>query len=119
MSPYSPRREAAPTKFDDDKFYKFLVFEFDTETNYASIKSAEICKLPAIDNSGSLTFSEYLLPTDDIDVLYASAVNKLTIKIISRERKLCQMKKQEPPEYFRDAPYSFMSMSHNFFHARD
>lgn len=85
VSPYTPRPQRKQIKFDHSKSYNFLVF--DIETNSASSKSAEICQLSAIDYSGSYTFSEYILPTDDIDV-HASAVNKLTIKNINGERKL-------------------------------
>lgn len=67
VSPYSPRPQTKPTKFDDNNFYNFLVF--DTETNSASNKSAEICQLSVIDNTGSHTFSQYILYPQMISII--------------------------------------------------
>ena len=59
---------------------------FDTETNTTG-KLAEICQLSVCDISGSHGFSEYVLPTNDID-FFASRVNNLEIRLIKGERKL-------------------------------
>ncbi len=85
VSPYSSRPEAELVSFDDSKFYNFLVF--DTETNTSNVTSAEICQLSAIDQSGSHTFTVYVLPTCDIDDR-ASMVNNLNIRKINGERTL-------------------------------
>ncbi|XP_022787160.1 uncharacterized protein LOC111327279 [Stylophora pistillata] len=70
-------------KFDDSKFYHFVLF--DIETNSTG-KSAEVCQLAAVDRSGK-QFSCYILPTRDIDS-HASKVNKLTVKTVNGIRRL-------------------------------
>jgi DNA polymerase III epsilon subunit-like protein len=85
VSPYTSRPQAEQINFDDSKFYNFLVF--DTETNTVNVRYAEICQLSAVDSSSSHTFSEYVLPTDDIDYS-ASMANNLTIEVINSQRKL-------------------------------
>ena len=78
------RPVAKQVKYDDNICYNILIF--DTETN-ATGKSAEICQLSVTDTSASHKFSDYIMPTQDID-LYASKVNKLKIVKINGERKL-------------------------------
>ena len=85
VSPYTSRPQAEQINFDDSKFYNLLVF--DTETNTVNVRYAEICQLSAVDYSSSHTFSEYVLPTHNIDYS-ASMVNNLTIKVINSQRKL-------------------------------
>ena len=84
VPPYTPRPQVKKIKFDKNKNYNFLVF--DTETNSTG-KLAEICQLSVCDMSGSHMFSEYVLPTHDID-FYASRVNNLEIRTIEGVRKL-------------------------------
>ena len=70
-------------KFDDRKFYHFVLF--DIETNSTG-KSAEVCQLAAVDRSDK-QFSCYILPNRDIDS-HASKVNKLTVKTVNGIRRL-------------------------------
>ena len=71
VSPYTPRPLATKVKYDENKFYNFLIF--DTETNTTG-KSAELCQLSATDQTGLYQFSTYTLPVHDIDH-FASKVN--------------------------------------------
>ena len=71
VSPYTPRPLATKVKYDENKFYNFLIF--DTETNTTG-KSAELCQLSATDQTGLYQFSTYTLPVPDID-RFASKVN--------------------------------------------
>ena len=71
VSPYTPRPLATKVKYDENKFYNFLIF--DTETNTTG-KSAELCQLSATDQTGLYQFSTYILPVHDID-RFASKVN--------------------------------------------
>ena len=64
VSPYTPRPLATKVKYDENKFYNFLIF--DTETNTTG-KSAELCQLSATDQTGLYQFSTYTLPVHDID----------------------------------------------------
>ncbi|XP_022809241.1 uncharacterized protein LOC111346201, partial [Stylophora pistillata] len=80
---YTSRPTVQKEKFDDSKFYHFVLF--DIETNSTG-KSAEVCQLAAVDRSGK-QFSCYILPTRDIDS-HASKVNKLTVKTVNGIRRL-------------------------------
>ena len=71
VSPYTPRPLATKVKYDENKFYNFLIF--DTETNTTG-KSAELCQLSATDQTDLYQFSTYTLPVHDIDH-FASKVN--------------------------------------------
>ena len=84
VSQYTPRPQEKRVNFNENRYYNFLVF--DTETNSTS-KSAEVCQLLVTDKSGLHTFSEYILPMQDIE-FHASRVNKLKILNVNGERKL-------------------------------
>lgn len=60
---YTSRPTVQKEKFDDSKFYHFVLF--DIETNSTG-KSAEVCQLAAVDRSNK-QFSCYILPNRDID----------------------------------------------------
>jgi DNA polymerase III epsilon subunit-like protein len=96
---FTPRPQAKQVKFDDTNYYNFLVF--DTETNTTG-KSAEICQLSVCDMSGSYIFSEYILPTHDID-FYASRINNLDIRLINGKRELFKNSKLVPSIPFSEA----------------
>ena len=81
---YTARPLAKQVKYDQSKFYNFLIF--DTETNTTG-KSAELCQLSITDQSGLHQFSRYILPVQDIDY-FASKINKLKIVKVNGERKL-------------------------------
>ena len=53
VSPYTPRPLATKVKYDENKFYNFLIF--DTETNTTG-KSAELCQLSATDQTAFINF---------------------------------------------------------------
>ncbi len=74
---------------------------FDTETNTTG-KSAEICQLSVCDMSGSYIFSEYMMPTHDID-FYASRVNNLGIRLVNGKRELFKNSKLVPSIPFSEA----------------
>lgn len=57
---YTSRPKVQKEKFDDSKFYHFVLF--DIETNSTG-KSAEVCQLAAVDRSDK-QFSCYVLPTE-------------------------------------------------------
>ena len=80
---YTSRPTVQKEKFDDSKFYHFVLF--DIETNSTG-KSAEVCQLAAVDRSDK-QFSCYILPTRDIDS-HASKVNKLSVKTVNGIRRL-------------------------------
>ena len=84
VSHFTPRPESPPMTNDSKLFYNIIIF--DTETNTTG-KKAELCQLSAIDKSGQNSFSQYILPTNDIDI-YASTVNKLSIKFLNGKRTL-------------------------------
>ena len=84
VSPFTPRPESPPMTYDSKLFYNIIIF--DTETNTTG-KKAELCQLSTIDKSGQNSFSQYILPTNDIDI-YASRVNKLSIKFLNGKRTL-------------------------------
>ena len=83
VSPYTPRPLATKVKYDENKFYNFLIF--DTETNTTG-KSAELSQLSATDQTGLYQFSTYTLPVHDIDH-FASKLNKLKIVKVNGERQ--------------------------------
>ena len=63
--------------------YQFLVF--DTETTSLG-KEAQICQLSALTKAGE-SYNDYVLPTCNIS-LYASRVNKLSVKTVNGQRTL-------------------------------
>jgi len=90
---YTSRPTVQKEKFDDSKFYHFVLF--DIETNSTG-KSAEVCQLAAVDRSNK-QFSCYILPNRDIDS-HASKVNKLKVKTVNEIRRL--FKDNQPVEAF-------------------
>ena len=104
VSPYTPRPLATKVKYDENKFYNFLIF--DTETNTTG-KSAELCQLSATDQTGLYQFSTYTLPVHDIDH-FASKVNKLKIVKVSGERKLYKDNKEVSTLPLKEAMSQFL-----------
>jgi len=92
-----PRYTSRPTvqkeKFDDSKFYHFVLFDIETTSTG---KSIEVCQLAAVDWPGK-QFSCYILPNREIDS-YGSKVNKLTVKTVNGIRRL--FKDNRPVEAF-------------------
>ena len=104
VSPYTPRPLATKVKYDENKFYNFLIF--DTETNTTG-KSAELCQLSATDQTGLYQFSTYTLPVHDIDH-FASKVNKLKIVKVNGERKLYKDNKEVSTLPLKEAMSQFL-----------
>ena len=77
---------AAKHPFSRNNVYNLIIFDIETNT---SGKTAEICKSPALDRSGLLQFNEYVLPSKNIDI-YASRVNKLSVRRVKGARTLCK-----------------------------
>jgi hypothetical protein len=84
VSPFTPRPVCPAMIYDSKLFYNIIIY--DTETNTTG-KAAQLCQLSAIDKSGHNSFSEYILPTKDIDK-HASRVNKLSVKTLNGKRTL-------------------------------
>ena len=83
VSPFTPRPVCPAMIYERKLFYNII---YDTETNTTG-KAAQLCQLSAIDKSGHNSFSEYILPTKDIDK-HASRVNKLSVKTLNGKRTL-------------------------------
>jgi hypothetical protein len=67
--------------------YSAITVLFDTDTNTIG-KQAELCQLAAINWSSLASFSEYVLPNQNIDK-YASRINRnLSIKTVDGKRVL-------------------------------
>lgn len=84
VPPHTSRPQSEKLQFNEMKHYNFVVF--DIETN-AMGKSAEVCQIAMTDKTGSNTFSQYILPTKDIEI-HASKVNNLQVVNANGQRLL-------------------------------
>ena len=84
VSAFTTRPTSLNIGYDEKLAYNIIIF--DTETNTTG-KAAELCQLSAIDELGQCCFSEYILPSADID-RYAARVNKLSVRSMNGQRVL-------------------------------
>ena len=78
--------------YDRNNAYNFVIY--DIETNM-SRKTAEICQLSAVDQSGLHCFNDYILPLRDVDI-HATRVNGLSVRTVRGIRTL--FKDNQPVE---------------------
>ena len=64
--------------------YNFIIYDIETNT---SGKTAEICQLSAVDQSGLHCFNDYVLPLRDVDI-HATRVNGLSVRTVRGVRTL-------------------------------
>ena len=70
--------------YDRDNAYNFVIYDIETNT---SGKTAEICQLSAVDQSGLHSFNDYILPSRDVDI-HATRVNSLSVRTVRGVRTL-------------------------------
>ena len=78
--------------YDRNNAYNFVIH--DIETNMSG-KTAEICQLSAVDQSGLHCFNDYILPLRDVDI-HATRVNGLSVRTVRGVRTL--FKDNQPVE---------------------
>ena len=78
--------------YDRNTVYNFIIYDIETNT---SGKTAEICQLSAVDQSGLHCFNDYILPLRDVDI-HATRVNGLSVRTVRGVRTL--FKNNQPVE---------------------
>ena len=78
--------------YDRNTVYNFIIYDIQTNT---SGKTAEICQLSAVDQSGLHCFNDYILPLRDVDI-HATRVNGLSVRTVRGVRTL--FKNNQPVE---------------------
>ena len=76
---FTQRPSIREKKFDDHKFYNFVLFDMETNSTGNLV---ELCQLAAVDtltNNFHVTF----LPTETSVLIYRSKVNKLMVKTLN------------------------------------
>ena len=78
--------------FDRNTAHNFVIYDIETNT---SGKTAEICRLSAVDQSGLHCFNNYILPSRDVEI-HATRVNGFSVPTVRDVRTL--FKDNQPVE---------------------
>ena len=78
--------------YDRDNAYHFIIDDIEKNT---SGKTADICQLSAVDQSGLHCFNDYILPSRDVDI-HTTRVNSLSVRTVRGVRTL--FKDNQPVE---------------------
>ena len=70
--------------YDRNTAYNFVIYDIETNT---SGKTAEICQLSAVDQSGLHCFNNCILPSRDVEI-HATRVNDLSVRTVRGVRTL-------------------------------
>ena len=70
--------------YDRNNAYNFVFYDIETNT---SGKTAEICQLSAVDQSGLLCFNDYILALRSVEI-HATRVNGLSVPTVRGVRTL-------------------------------